>query len=62
MKIIAKSNFDDETVSDITIATSVAPAYASEIADYLNTVHNGKSATYYFVVVVDTYKLHRFEG
>jgi len=57
MKIIGKSNFDLETVSDILIAENVNPAYETQIMESLkNNTH--EYDTYFPFLVEDNYKLY----
>ena len=56
MKIIGKSTYDDETVSDVLICENVDKFYANEIVNRLN--EGGDNATLYFEVKEDDYKLY----
>lgn len=62
MKVIGKSNFDLETVSDFLVCDSATKYYAKRIAAFLNAQEAGGdySQTYY-VAVEDGYELYRWE-
>jgi len=61
MKIVGKSNFDDEMVNDILIAENVDPAYADGILDYMNETFCDNRSTYIFDLRENDYKLYKFE-
>jgi len=61
MKIIARSNFDNEQVSDKLIAENVDPNFGIAITAYLNTIFSGADAEFYFIWVTDDYRLYKFE-
>lgn len=61
MKIIGKSNFDNERVDDILIAENIRNEfYASVLVAALNDIH-GEDAPYFFKVVLDSYELYSWE-
>jgi len=59
VKVIGRSNFDDETVSDILMHDNLSEAKATDLAINLN----GRNlyARYNYIVVPDNYKLYRFQ-
>lgn len=59
MKIIAKDNFDRESVADVLIAENVPLYYASSIAHFLQERHGGEQASRYYKAVDDNYVLWR---
>lgn len=61
MKIIAVSNFDNESISDSLVAENVSEYYANYIVEFLNNKFGGVLATYFYRVVEDEYKLYIFE-
>lgn len=61
MKIIAVSNFDKESVSDILIAESVSEYYVRYIVEFLNSRFSGMSSPNYYRAVPDDHKLYKFE-
>lgn len=61
MKIIAVSNFDNESVSDELVAENVTEYYAKRIVDFLNGKFSGTTALYYYRAVSDDHKLYKFE-
>ena len=60
MKIIATSNFDNESVSDLLIAENINEYYSILIADYFNSriKYDDK---YFYKPVMNDYKLYKFE-
>ena len=60
MKIIARSNFDKETVSDVLIAENVSELNTILISKLLNA-HFPENYTYTYFGVKDDYKLYSFE-
>jgi hypothetical protein len=61
MKIVGKSNFDNEMVDDILIAENVNPDYADGMVDYMNETFCTEHSTYCFFLKEDEYKLYKFE-
>lgn len=61
MKIIAVSNFDNESVSDVLVAENVSEYYAKHIVEFLNGKFSGTSSPNYYRVVSDDHKLYKFE-
>ncbi len=61
MKIIRKSNFDDEWINDLLIAEKVNIDFMENLIQCLNDVYSGADANYIFVGVADNYKLHNFK-
>lgn len=59
MKIIAKSNFDNEMVSDLLIAENMSSIYSALFVNFLNS-HFPENHTYIYLVVPDDYKLYEF--
>ena len=59
MKIVAKDNFDRESVADVLIADNVPSYYAPAIADFLQERHGGEHASRYYQAVGDDYVLWR---
>jgi hypothetical protein len=62
MKIIAKSNFDNESVSDILVAENVPQNYALQIVKLMNDHLTSETGPYYYHVVEDQYKLYEFKS
>lgn len=60
MKIIAKSNFDSETVSDVLVCENVKETYIKDIVDALNAKVSEHSR-YFFEAKPDDYKLYVWE-
>lgn len=58
MKIIGKSNFDDESAGDILIATGVSKYFGPFIVSLMNGHICHESATYFYHLVEDDYKLY----
>ena len=61
MKIIAKSNFNDEMVSDLLIAENITEIYAKKIAGSLNVSDSGPYHPHYYEAVEDGYELYVFQ-
>jgi hypothetical protein len=62
MKIIAKSNHDKETVSDIVIATNVTQYYGDIIVEYLNSILcRNDYDPFFYLLVKDNHKLYKWE-
>ena len=61
MKIIGKSNFDNEMVNDIIIAENVNEYYGNIIVEFMNEFYVKDSSDYYFHLEPDDYKLYEFE-
>ena len=61
VKIIGKSNFDNEMESDRLVCENVLPCYAKTLVKALNDTFSGEDATYYFFAASVNYKLHRFD-
>ncbi|MEZ2132505.1 MULTISPECIES: hypothetical protein [unclassified Sinorhizobium] len=59
MKIIAKDNFDRESVADILVAENVPEYYAPRIASFLQETHGGEYASRFYEAVGDDYRLWR---
>lgn len=59
MKIIAKDNYDRETVSDRLICENIDKHIGERMVNFLN--ENGRSQFDFFVLVEDDYKLYKFE-
>lgn len=55
-KIIAVSNFDLETVSDILIADNVDKEYGEKLVSFINNMY--EHATYFYKLVEQDYKLY----
>lgn len=60
MKIIIKSNFDNESVNDRLVCDNVNSFFGNEIVGFLNSFVTEYS-TYYYELVPDDYKLYCFE-
>ncbi len=58
MKIIGKSNFDNESVSDVLICENILEGYAKKIVEKLNNDELAFSDTYFYELVEDDYKLY----
>ena len=61
VKIVGKSNFDNESVSDRLVCENVLPCYAKTLVKALNDTFSGDDATYYYFQADADYKLYRFE-
>lgn len=61
MKIIGKSNFDNQSVGDILICNNVDEFFGQKIVDFLN-LSDGQDAEYYYRLVSDDYKFYSFES
>jgi len=61
MKIISKSNFDDELVSDKLIATGMRLFWANKIRELLNHHCTGPNSRNIYAVVADDYELYEFK-
>ena len=61
MKIVGKSNFDNEMVDDILIVENINPAYADGILDLINETFCDERSTYCFFLKEDDYILYKFE-
>lgn len=61
MKIIAVSNFNNESVSDVLVAENVSEYYAKYIVEFLNSKFSGTSSPNYYRAVLDDHKLYKFE-
>lgn len=60
VKIVGKSNFDDDMVEDLLIADNVLEQYAQMIIDHLNDKIATEYGRYYYHVVPLDYELHHF--
>jgi hypothetical protein len=60
VKIIAVSNFDDETVSDSTVCENVGNWYGPLIVDLLNN-HSGERGPRFYKLVPDDHKLYEYD-
>jgi len=60
MKVIAISNFDNDTVSDRLIAENLSEEEAKKLAAEKNA-KCGKYSTYYYQAVADNHKLYIWE-
>jgi len=60
MKVIGKSNFDNETVDDILIDVNLTKENAEQIANNMNE-DCAENSKYYYKAVEDDYVLYRFE-
>lgn len=61
MKIVVKSNFDNESINDRLIAENVGEYYGKAIVKFLNNKFGGNTSPDYFILVKDDYKLYEFE-
>jgi hypothetical protein len=61
MKIIAKSNFDNESVNDFLVCENVKKEFGKYIVAKLNEKYSGENRTYFYVLVSDDYTLYKFE-
>lgn len=61
MKIVGRSNFDNEMVNDVLVAENVSKDYADGILDYMNNTFCDERSTYCFFLEDDDYELYRFE-
>lgn len=61
MKIIGKSNFDNESVNDILVCDNVNEFYGEEIVVFLNSAGD-QNSTYYYLLAPDDYRLYSFES
>lgn len=61
MKIIAKDNFDRESVNDKLVASGLVSEWAQMIAAALNAYRSGPAAPVFFVAVDDDYVLHVYD-
>lgn len=61
MKIIMIDNYDRETIDDVLIAENISNFYASCVVEALNAKYSGDRSPYYFALVKDNHKLHKFE-
>ena len=59
MKLIAKSNFDLETVNDVLIAENVHKGFGEHIVRVLNK--DKSDDTYFYSLVENDYELYKFE-
>ncbi|MDW9650823.1 hypothetical protein GOB33_22325 [Sinorhizobium meliloti] len=59
MKIVAKDNFDRESVADYLVAENVHLSYAHEIANFLQKTYGGEHASRFYEAVPDDYRLWR---
>ena len=60
MKIIAKDNFDRETVSDWTVCDNVNEYMGAVIVEFLNR-QDGTNSSWFYALVTDDHKLHTWE-
>lgn len=58
MKIIRRSNFDIESVSDLLIAEKVHYLFVDELVNHLNDMNSGPSSAYIFYSKPDDYQLY----
>jgi len=61
MKIVGRSNYDKETVSDVLIAENVGEFYGERIVSFLNGKYSGDNDPYFFFLMPDDYKLYMYE-
>lgn len=61
MKIIGKSNFDNEMVNDVLIVESVNHFYGKMITDLLNEYKCDERSLLFFELKEDNYKLYEFK-
>ena len=61
MKIIGKSNFDDDMVNDILIAENVPDEYASFLTDKMNEQYSTGRSKYFYEAKPDYYELYVWE-
>ena len=61
MKIIAKSNFDDESFSEYTICEKLSDHWADIIWSYISDKYTTASSEEYFKIVPDDYELYKFD-
>ena len=59
MKIIAKDNYNRDTINDILIAENVANWYADKIVNFLN---NFDKSDRVYTAENDDYKLYKYEN
>lgn len=59
MKIVAKDNFDRDSVADYLVAENVHLSYAHEIASFLQKRYGGEQASRFYKAVGDDYRLWR---
>lgn len=60
MKIIGKSNFDNESVNNVLICDNVGAFFGNKIVDFLNS-SDAQDSTYYYELVFDDYELYSFK-
>lgn len=61
MKIIGKSNFDNEMVNDILICENIRKPFGEPIIKFLNESFCNDHSVYYYKLVEDYYKLYIFK-
>jgi len=62
MKIIAKSNFDLETVNDFLVAEHINKTHGEVAVEAFNTAFcSDPSAPYFYKLVEDSYQLYTWE-
>jgi len=61
MKVIGKSNFDNESVSDILVSEDLDEDMAADVCAAENNKYGGMYATYFYSVVPDDYELYEFQ-
>ena len=61
-KIIATSNLDDESVSDVLVCDSIDNLiYGNAIVEMLNLKFASDTSRYYFIIKLQEYMLYRFQ-
>lgn len=61
MKIIAKDNFNRETVSDYIVCENVNHYYGNKILEFLKDKFESPGSDKVFHLVEDNHKLYKFE-
>lgn len=61
MKIVCKSNYDLESVSDRLVAENVNEHYGKFLVEQLNNRYSGDQSPDFFKLVDDDYVLYKFE-
>lgn len=60
-KIVAHSNFDNETVSEFVVADNIPAFYAEKLIHFMQKEIASKDATYYYKLVDLDYELYIWE-
>ena len=60
MKIIIKSNFDSESISDVLVCNNIGEFFGKKIIDGINSSEE-QDSIYYYELVSDDYKLYSFK-